>query len=59
MHRTGLANCSSFMIWFGLENAVTLGTGNVTKTDEFSEEFQRGVIFNPKNYIALMTTIQS
>ena len=31
-----------------------LGTGHATKTDEFSEKFQRGagVIFNPKIYIA-------
>ena len=29
-----------------------LGTGGVSKTDEFSEKFQRGgVIFNPKNYV--------
>ena len=29
-----------------------LGTDGHTKTDEFSEKFQRGgVIFNPKNYI--------
>ena len=35
-----------------------LGTDGVTKTDEFSEKFQRGrgggvgVIFNPKIYVA-------
>ena len=29
-----------------------LGTGDGTKTDEFSEKFQRGrIIFNPKNYV--------
>ena len=29
------------------------GAGDVTKTDEFSKKFQRrGVIFNPKNYVA-------
>ena len=31
-----------------------LGTGQATKTDEFSESIQRGggVIFNPKIYVA-------
>ena len=30
-----------------------LGTGDATKTDEFSEKFQGGrVIFNPKIYVA-------
>ena len=40
-------------------NVITvLGTGDTTKTDEFSEKLQRdggrggGVIFNPKIYVA-------
>ena len=37
MQRTGLANYSSFLICSGLEKAVTLGRGDSTKTDEFSE----------------------
>ena len=34
-------------------HVFSLGTGDGTKTDEFSEHFQRGggVIFNPKIYI--------
>ena len=48
---------------FGDANSVTIvikylwgwyGKDGVSKTDEFSEKFQKGggVIFNPKNYIA-------
>ena len=38
-----------------LQMMRSLGTDGVTKTDEFSEKFQReggGIIFNPKIYIA-------
>ena len=31
---------------------LTLGTGQAIKTDEFSGNFQRGGVFNPKNYVA-------
>ena len=37
----------------GLILYAALGTGQATKTDEFSENFQGGgVIFNPKIYVA-------
>ena len=37
-----------------LQHVCELGTDDSTKTDEFSEKFQRGgeVIFNPKIYVA-------
>ena len=31
---------------------LQLGTGQATKTDEFSENFQGGAVFNPKSYVA-------
>ena len=36
------------------QESYGLGTGQATKTDEFSENFQRGegFIFNPKIYVA-------
>ena len=38
----------------GTAMSMNLGKDGVSKTDEFSEKFQkgRGVIFNPKIYIA-------